>query len=340
MALMTAMSLTADRPINWNSLMVSSAMLPATEHNLSASDYAAERGASVFALAFAIAPTTRLNFLSGMVLDTIPGWAPIFQEKDLSRRAEMLANLDVRNVLAASARQVDSLAAYTCWESHTIGETFSATNDGLVGRRIGDIAIERGQDAFACMLDIVLADELRTVLVTLPNGNDEESWKLRSEIFQNPRVLIGASDAGAHLDMIDTFAYTTDILGPSVRDRRLFTLEEAVRLITEVPARVYGLSDRGKVDIGYHADLVVFDPDRIGQGPVHLRDDLPGGASRLYMVATGIDRVLVSGEEVVRGIELTGERPGRVLRSGRDTTTVHADFLPKRLKSRTGSLEQ
>ena len=139
--------------------------------------------------------------------------------------------------------------------------------------------------------------------------------------------MIGASDAGAHLDMIDAFAYTTDVLGPSVRSRKLFSLEEAVQLITDVPARAYGFAGRGQIAVGNHADLVVFDPDRIGPGDIHLRDDLPGQASRLYMVADGVDSVFVAGNEVVHGQELTGRRSGAVLSSGKDTTTVHADHL-------------
>jgi N-acyl-D-aspartate/D-glutamate deacylase len=331
MSLMTEMSLAADRPINWNSLMVSSGMWKAGEHNLAVSDYAADRGASVFALTFAVAPTTRYNFASGVLLDTLPGWGPIFEETNLAARAAILRNQDVRNVLAAGAASAETMTAYTSWAEHTIGQTFSKENRGLAGRRIGEIADERGQTPFDCMLDIVLADDLRTVLVTLPNGDDDESWSLRAKVFRDPRVVIGASDAGAHLDMIDAFAYTTDVLGPSVRSRKLFSLEEAVRLITDVPARAYGFAGRGRIAVGHHADLVVFDPDRIGPGDIHLRDDLPGGASRLYMVAEGVDSVFVAGKEVVHGQELTGHRSGALLSSGKDTTTVHADHLPTRI---------
>jgi N-acyl-D-aspartate/D-glutamate deacylase len=73
---------------------------------------------------------------------------------------------------------------------------------------------------------------------------------------------------------------------------------------------------------GFWADLVVFDPERVGPGELRTRDDLPGGASRLYAEASGMEHVLVNGTEVVTSDRLTGALPGHVLRSGRDTETA------------------
>jgi N-acyl-D-aspartate/D-glutamate deacylase len=124
--------------------------------------------------------------------------------------------------------------------------------------------------------------------------------------------------------MIDSFSYCTTLLKRAVRERPLLSLEEAVNLLTDVPARLYGISGRGRVQIGAHADLVMFDPERIGPQALHTRYDLPGGAGRLYAGADGVERVFVNGTEVVVGTEFTGEIGGTLLRSGRDTTTVTA----------------
>jgi N-acyl-D-aspartate/D-glutamate deacylase len=134
--------------------------------------------------------------------------------------------------------------------------------------------------------------------------------------------VIGGSDAGAHLDTIWTFNCISSLVGPSVRDRQLIALEEAVRLVTDVPARMYGLIDRGRLEVGYHADLVVFDPDALMPDPVRAAHDLPAGGWRLTGGARGVDHVFVNGVEIVAGGEYTGERPGTVLRSGSSTRTV------------------
>jgi N-acyl-D-aspartate/D-glutamate deacylase len=107
-----------------------------------------------------------------------------------------------------------------------------------------------------------------------------------------------------------------------VREKRLLTLEEAIHQLTDVPARLYGVRERGRLQVGWHADVVVFDPAHIGPGPIHFRNDLPAGASRLYAEANGIDRVLVNGIEIVNQGAFSGATPGTLLRSGRDTETV------------------
>ena len=145
----------------------------------------------------------------------------------------------------------------------------------------------------------------------MPIPESDADWEARAEIWRDPRAVVGGSDAGAHLDTMCGAVYSTSLLGRRRPERRAAPVEEAVRLLTDVPARLYGLTDRGRVAEGWWADLVVFDPERIGPGPLRTRDDLPGGASRLYAEATGIEHVLVNGTEVVTADRLTGALPGR-----------------------------
>jgi N-acyl-D-aspartate/D-glutamate deacylase len=151
--------------------------------------------------------------------------------------------------------------------------------------------------------------------------------ELRAKLWRDDRTLIGASDAGAHLDMIDTFAFSTTVLQDGVREHNVIGLEEAVRLLTERPARYAGLIDRGLLKPGYHADIVVFDKDTVGRGPTYNRYDVPGNQFRVYADALGVEHVFVNGVQVVRSGEHTGELPGTVLRSGRDTRTVPLDAM-------------
>lgn len=104
----------------------------------------------------------------------------------------------------------------------------------------------------------------------------------------------------------------------------MIPIEEAVNLLTDRPARLYGLRDRGLIAAGYHADLVILDPTTMGPGPVYTKFDLPGGSGRVYGEAEGINRVFVNGVECVADGELLDARPGTLIRSGRDTDTVTA----------------
>jgi N-acyl-D-aspartate/D-glutamate deacylase len=110
--------------------------------------------------------------------------------------------------------------------------------------------------------------------------------------------------------------YATVTLNEATVKRDLLTLEEAVHLLTAVPADLYMLRDRGRLAEGAYADVVVFDEHTVGSGPMEMRTDLPAGASRLYADAVGIEHVLVNGVEIVRHGEFTPARPGTILRSG------------------------
>jgi N-acyl-D-aspartate/D-glutamate deacylase len=136
--------------------------------------------------------------------------------------------------------------------------------------------------------------------------------------------VLGGSDAGAHLDMLCGAVYTTAMIALAVRQHQVLPIEQAVRLLTDVPASLYGLRGRGRVALGYAADLVAFDLERIAPGPIHTRDDLPGGGGRLYAEAVGVEAVFVNGERVVDAGKATGAQPGTLLRSGKHTDTVHA----------------
>jgi N-acyl-D-aspartate/D-glutamate deacylase len=207
---------------------------------------------------------------------------------------------------------------------YTLVETFTDDNKRFIGRTFGDIALELGKTPWDTMCDIVVADDLRTSFSNPDRGQDDESWKRRVEVWRDPRALVGASDAGAHLDMIDSFAMHTQMLGKAVRERQLLGWDEAIHLITQAPAELYGIRDRGVLREGAYADITVIDPTTIGQDVLHTRFDLPTGAARLFAEAIGVEHVFVNGTEVVHGKQFTEARPGTLLRSGRDTDTVTA----------------
>jgi N-acyl-D-aspartate/D-glutamate deacylase len=324
-ALLTDMSVAADRPLNWNLLGVSAANPDGHQRQLRASGISAERGGRVVALTLPQAMKIRLSFLSGFVLDGLPGWRDTMH-LPVPERLRALSDPQVRRRLAegAASKEAGMLRGLAQWDRLIIVETFAAENADATGRSVGEVAAARGGEAFDTLLDIVVADELRTGLSPPLTGDDAADWRLRAEVWRHPGAVIGGSDAGAHLDMMCGAIYTTALLGRGVREHQVVTLEEAVRLVTDVPARFYGLTERGRITPGWHADLVLFDPATIDHGPERTRYDLPSGAPRLVADAFGISSVLVGGVEVCRDGLATGAMPGTVLRSGRDTETVSA----------------
>ncbi len=321
MALMADMSLAADRPLSWNVLVIDGQTPENAARQLSAGDYARERGATVIALTPPMLMNLRINLHSGLMFELLPGWASTMA-LPIEQRMKVLADSETRRRLEAGARDAGLISFVSDWPNVRVDETFEAENHGLLGRTLGEIASEQGKTPFDAMLDLALSEGLRTSFMPRASGDDDASWALRRELWRDERLMLGASDAGAHLDMIDTFTYSTSLLGPGVRERGLMNLERAVAELSDRPARFLGLRDRGRIEIGHHADLTLFDPATVGPGEIHTRHDLPAAAGRLYAEATGIEHVLVGGVPLVSAGRLTHARPGRVLRSGRDTETV------------------
>ena len=321
--LLTDMSRSARRPINWNVLTVDAAAPERIPRQLGASDTARANGGRIVALTMPVLVPMNMSFGTFCALFLIPGWGdvmnlPVPERMAALRRPEVRADLlaKVDRPEAGVFRRLGNFKRYV------IGDTYSQANAGLKGRVVADIAVERGQDAFDALVDVVLNDDLRTILWPMPTDNNPESWKLREEVWTDPRVLLGGSDAGAHLDRMCGAPYTTRFIGDMLRGRKLVPLEKAVQMITDAPAQLFGLRDRGRVAEGYLADLVVFDPETIGSDDATLVRDLPGDSIRLTAGSQGVVRVLVNGVETVVDGKATGATPGTVLRAGRDTRTV------------------
>jgi N-acyl-D-aspartate/D-glutamate deacylase len=329
--LMTQMSLASDRAVNWNAVGATPGNEDLLAHQLAASDHARAHGGEILALTVAANASVRLNFETGFFLESLPGWGSLFQLPTAERLAA-LGNPDKRRELeAGAASRADGIASLM---SKFDGYTITASGDrAVVGERLADVAARQDKSVFDAMCDMVIADELRTVFSPTIPPADETLWQRRCQLWQDDRAMIGASDAGAHLDMIDTFHYTSYLLGVARERPEVIGLEHAVRELAGRPAEFMGLTERGELHEGWHADLTLFDPGTVGERPTHVRHDLPDGGWRLFGEAQGIDYVVVNGTVIVEGGEHCGELPGKVLRSGRDTHT----YRPKSM-ARAGEL--
>jgi N-acyl-D-aspartate/D-glutamate deacylase len=321
--LMADMSVAAGgRSLNWNMITVKPDVddREARANKLGASDVARARGGNVLALTLPEPLASRTSFDSGFLYDTLPEWRDVIRAPS-EEKLRLLADPSVRAKLREGAASLGP-RLYTDWASARVSDVSNPALTRYVGRTFGSIAAERHVDPFDALCDLVIEDRLRIGVEPDFQGDDDDSWEQRLELFRDDRVLVGGSDAGAHLDMSKTFACATHFLGEYVRDREYLPLEEAVQLLTDAPARTFGLRNRGRVEEGYEADLCLFEAELINRGPIHVTNDLPGGAERLYAEAVGIHQVYVNGVAIVDDGQLTGATPGTVLRSGRDTQTA------------------
>jgi N-acyl-D-aspartate/D-glutamate deacylase len=318
--LMTAMSITAQRPLNWNLLQVQAGTEGQAEDRLEAGDHARERGGRIVALLMPLPVVSRISF-SHRIFDMIDGWASVLR-LPLAEKIRVLSEPSERLRLGELARNTRNAATpYTEWASYQIVEAFAPLNKRYQGQSVAAIAAQEGKDPFDALLDIVCLDDLRTTFMKPGRPDTQDDWMARAAYIRDPRVMIGASDAGAHLDTLATFNYPTCLLAEAVRIHQALTLEEAVHYLTQAPAQLYGLRDRGTLAPGMAGDVVVFDEATIGSSPVETRADLPGGASRLYAEATGIPYVIVNGQPILDHGTFTHAQPGSILHSGRDTLT-------------------
>ncbi|MFJ8674303.1 amidohydrolase family protein [Streptomyces sp. NPDC093589] len=321
--LFVQMSAAAGRPLNWNVLTIDAAVPERVPRQLIPSERARKAGGRIVALTMPILTPMNMSLGTFCALNLIPGWGDILG-LPVPERLAKLRDADIRAEMLrrAESKEAGVFRRLTHFDRYVIGDTYSAANEGLSGRVVRDIAAERGQDPFHCLVEICAHDELRTVLWPMPTDNDPDSWALRQKTWEHEDVMLGGSDAGAHLDRMCGAPYTTRFIGDCLRGRKLVGLERAVQLLTDDPARLFGLRGRGRIAEGYHADLVLFDPEGIDAGPATLVHDLPGDSPRLDSKAIGIVSVRVNGVETIRDDVVTGAVPGMLLRSGRDTETV------------------
>ena len=202
------------------------------------------------------------------------------------------------------------------WETFEIGE--SGAHPEPDGRRLVDVAAERGADPFDVLLDLTLDDPDLSMRVRTILANDDP--EAVAELLADEHCTLGLSDAGAHVGQLCDAPQATDFLGNWVRDRKVVSLEEGVHKLTQVQAEIYGITDRGVLAEGMWADVVVFDPDTVAPGPVRRVRDFPADAERLTAdQPEGIHHVVVNGrvirEDGTTAVDAGPGRPGHLVRS-------------------------
>ena len=272
-----------------------------------------EEGLPIFAMTQAKPFQNRYSLLDAQCFDEFPTWkAAMFSPVPV--RKQMFADPELRRKLRAEAIEDQSPSVFPKrWDVIIVDHVKLEHNKSLQGKSVQDIAEAQKKDGLDCFLDLSLEEDLETRFVHINTQGDP---KAVCEILKHPAVMIGQSDAGAHMGYDARFGYCTAFLGRWVRGYGIMNLEEAVAKLTFRVASVFGLSDRGLLRPGLAADIAVFDPATINTlEPEYVRD-LPGNETRMIQKATGVPFTVVNGEIVIENGAPTGARPGKVLRPG------------------------
>jgi N-acyl-D-aspartate/D-glutamate deacylase len=265
---------------------------------------AIDAGRPIYAIARSMAQEPAFDLRGASpVLANLEGWAD-FGKLDPKAKMAALRNPEQRARLAASLRQHPQFGAvYVKASASDASRPFS-------GRKLADIARQRGADAADLLLDVAAGDNLETWFGIATDPGEQE--EVIEPILKSKAVIVGISDAGAHVVRVRS-DFPSWFLSHWVRDKGAFTLEEGVRQLTSVPAGVFRLQDRGRLEPGCAADVTLFDPATIAPGPLEMRHDLPANGRRVYNQSAGIPWVLVNGEPVVEQGALTSARAGELL---------------------------
>jgi N-acyl-D-aspartate/D-glutamate deacylase len=243
---------------------------------------------------------------------------------DLDARKAAFKNSQTRAQLRAELAEPRQTTFHKRWDFVEIEKVAKPENERFAGKNVAEFAAARGQDPLDAFLDLALEENLETVFRTANSGSDPNAM---GEILRSPYVLVGSSDAGAHVQYGAQFGYGTTLLGLWVRERGVLSLEQAVSKLTFEVASLYGLNGRGLLRPGYAADLAVFDPKTISACDAEWAEDYPAGTKRLIQRAIGMHYVAVNGKLIYADNNLTGELPGHVLRSSayRGRTATEAE---------------
>jgi len=249
----------------------------------------------------------------------VPLWQQLMQ-MNVEQRQQLIADDAHRSLLrdAIDSPNKDPAIGSTLppphWGTMKLAVSSAEKNQKFVGRTIGDIADELGRHPTDVMFDIALADDLNAVFHW---SNESPEWrKLLVDVQKHPQMILGVSDGGAHLDRDDGAAWSTHFLETWWREEKVWRLEEAIRMITSVPAALCGLQDRGIVKPGFAADLFLFDPEKIALASCDMEKDSITGLERFRAVPTGIAATIVNGEVVIDNGQDTGARPGVIVKPG------------------------
>jgi N-acyl-D-aspartate/D-glutamate deacylase len=312
LAFLETLAAESGRPVMVAALLHNGTNPRAVFDDLDAIAQANARGRAMIGQVSCCPLTMDFTMQSPYPVEGLASWKPALGLQGEALRA-VLAGRDFRDGVRAELAQASHFRLFNGeWDKVQVVE--AAAHPHLEQRSLAEIAREQGRDPLDAMLDLALAEDLRTVYTAQLLNSDEEAV---GRMLNHPNSLVSLSDAGAHLTFFNDAGFGLHLLGRWARELGAMPMGEAVRRLTHRPAQVFGMRSRGMVREGYAADLLLFDPAKVGRGPRRRVFDLPGGAPRLTTDALGVHGVWVNGARVVdeKGRSDSAPLAGEVLKS-------------------------
>jgi len=309
------------RPITWTAL-IAGFWGPGKERDVL--DKALElrrQGIDIWPQVSSRALTFEFNFKEPFSFENLKLFNPISAAHSVEEKIRIYSDPDFRKKFIAEFDEHTKRVLTQWWNKTRVA--YYPPDPSLEEQTLGDVARQRGVHPVDLALDMSIETNLDTRFRLGVLNSDVEDV---THLLQAPGNLIALSDAGAHASQLCDACYSTDLLGPWVRERHVMSWEEAVRRLTSEPAGLFGITDRGKLEVGLAADIVTFDPQTVAPSRLRRVNDMPGKQERLVADATGIDLVMVNGTTIRKDnkdmVDAAGALPGAVLRGGKGAQTA------------------
>ena len=307
-----SLAASSGRPVMVAALLHNSSNGGAVFADLDAISAANARGHTMLGQVSCCPLTMDFTLASAYPVEGLVAWKPALGRSG-PELAAVLARRDFRDGLRAELASPATFRLFNGeWHKVHVVEVAKPEHAHYEQQSIDDIARREGRDPLDVMLDLALAEDLRTVFTAQLLNSEEDAV---GRLLTHPHSIVSLSDAGAHLTFFNDAGFGLHLLGHWARDRGVMSLAEAVRRLTAHPAQVFGMRQRGMLREGFAADLLLFDPQRVGRGPKKRVFDLPGGAARLTTDAVGVHGVWVNGTQVAdaQGLRADAARSGALL---------------------------
>jgi N-acyl-D-amino-acid deacylase len=298
------------RPILWQSLQHRWAEPNLWREQLEAVEPIFKAGYQAYGLTHTVPLVRHFTLKDCQIFDEFPTWKNLmFLPVEVRKQA--FADADTRTKLQGELDNLRLTNFHKRWDIPKVEKCFKPENQKYVGKTIAEMAAMRHQAPIDAFLDLALDENLETIFWNANNGGD---WNAMGEILRSPYVLIGTSDAGAHVLFGADFGYGTILLGLWVRERQVMSLEQAIHKLTFHPASIFGLQGRGLLRPGYAADITIFDPKSIHAEEPEWATDFPANTKRMIQKSVGLHYTIVNGTVINDRGRMTGDLPGQIMR--------------------------